>query len=71
MTETQTKPRCPNCGSPRWVSVSLNEGLTRLAQCIPCGAYHDVIIGPGWQSPRFNDPEAVHPDYRKHWSEDD
>lgn len=60
----ETGPRCPQCGSKRWVSVSLNGGYTRLAQCVPCGAYHKPVIGPGWRSPRFHDPEAVHPDYR-------
>jgi transcription elongation factor Elf1 len=59
------KPRCPRCGSTRWVSVSLNGGYTRQAQCVPCGAYHPGNIGPGWKSPRYNDPDAVHPDYRK------
>lgn len=59
------KPTCPRCGSLRWVSVSLNGGWTRLAQCVPCGAYHKVVIGPGWKSPRFHDPDAIHPDYRE------
>lgn len=58
-------PRCPRCASPRWVSVSLDGGWTRLAQCVPCGAYHPGTIGPGWKSPRFGDPEAEHPDYRR------
>lgn len=64
MAKTKSKPRCPRCGSPRWVSVSLNGGYTRHAQCVPCGAYHPVVIGPGWKSPAFRDPDAVHPDYR-------
>jgi transcription elongation factor Elf1 len=59
------RPTCPRCGSPRWVSVSLDEGWTRRAQCVPCGAIHRPVIGPGWQSPGFNDSEAVHPDYRQ------
>lgn len=42
--------RCPSCGSPRWVSVSLNEGYTRRAQCVPCGKVH-ARLGPGWRSP--------------------
>ncbi len=63
-TERAT-PRCPRCGSPRWVGVSLDEGWTRRAQCVPCGALHEPVIGPGWQSPKFRDPEAVHPDYRE------
>lgn len=63
MTETRTKPRCSGCGSPRWVSVSLDDGYTRRAQCIPCGTYHEPVIGPGWQSARFRDPSALNPDY--------
>ena len=62
---SETGPRCPRCGSPRWVSVSLDEGYTRRAQCVPCGAYHKPVIGPGWKSKRFRDPEAEHPDYRE------
>ena len=31
--------RCRRCGSIKWVSASLNQGLTRIAQCIPCGYY--------------------------------
>lgn len=46
-TEEPAKPTCPRCGSPRWVSVSLDEGWTRRAQCVPCGAYHPGVIGPG------------------------
>lgn len=45
----QTEHRCPRCGSPRWVSASLDEGWTRIAQCIPCGAYGDKL-GPGWRA---------------------
>jgi len=41
--------RCPRCGSKSWVSVSLNGGWTRLAQCVPCGAYGDKL-GPGWKA---------------------
>lgn len=41
---------CRRCGSPRWVSVSLDEGWTRLAQCVPCGAYHPDKLGPGWKA---------------------
>lgn len=59
------KPQCPRCGSARWVSVSLDGGYTRRAQCVPCGAHHKPMIGPGWKSARFTDPTAVHPDYRK------
>lgn len=40
---------CPKCGSTRYVSVSLNGGLTRIAQCVPCGAYGDKL-GPGWRN---------------------
>jgi hypothetical protein len=25
---------------------------------------HPPVIGPGWKSPRYNDPDAEHPDYR-------
>ena len=75
MTETpaypRARPRCPQCGSIKWVSVSLDEGWTRRAQCIPCGAYHAVgVIGPGYKARNSQDKEAVHPDYRKHWAED-
>jgi hypothetical protein len=45
--------------------VSLNGGFTRRAQCVPCGAYHEPVIGPGWKSPRWGDPAAEHPDYRR------
>jgi transcription elongation factor Elf1 len=41
--------RCPRCGSKSWVSVSLNGGYTRIAQCVPCGAYGDYL-GPGWKA---------------------
>jgi hypothetical protein len=58
------QPRCPRCGSTRWVSVSLDTGFTRHAQCVPCGAYHKPVIGPGYKSPRWGDPDAEHPDYR-------
>jgi hypothetical protein len=40
--------RCPSCGSPRYVSVSLDGAWTRRAQCVPCGAYGDYL-GPGWR----------------------
>jgi hypothetical protein len=43
---------CPRCRSNRWVSVSLNGGFTRIPQCIPCGAYHDHALGPGWRGRR-------------------
>lgn len=66
----RVKPSCASCGSVRWVSVSLDEGWTRRAQCIPCGAYHPVgVIGPGYRARNFQDEEAVHPDYRKYWDE--
>jgi hypothetical protein len=61
----RTPPVCPRCGSPRWVAVSLDGGWTRRAQCVPCGAYHEPVIGPGFLSRRYGDPEAVHPDYRE------
>jgi hypothetical protein len=31
---------CPKCGNPRWVAVSLDEGASRHAQCVPCGFIH-------------------------------
>lgn len=62
---TDTKPSYPRCASPRWVSVSLDGGFTRRAQCVPCGAVHDPVIGPGWRSPGYGDPEAEHPNYRQ------
>jgi len=40
---------CPRCGSDRWVSVSLDGGWTRLAQCVPCGQVH-AKLGPGWKN---------------------
>jgi Uncharacterized Zn ribbon-containing protein len=40
---------CPRCGSDRWVSVSLDEGWTRRAQCGPCGQVH-APLGPGWRA---------------------
>lgn len=40
--------RCPACGSTSWVSVSLDEGYTRRAQCVPCGKVH-APLGPGWR----------------------
>lgn len=58
-------PTCPRCGSLRWVSVSLDGGWTRRAQCVPCGAYHAGSIGPGWRSSNFNDPAAHNPAYRE------
>ena len=44
---------CPRCGSHRWVSVSLDEAWTRIPQCVPCGAYHDHYLGPGWKNPDY------------------
>lgn len=46
----EAKRSCPRCGSPEWVSVSLDQGCTRRAQCVPCGHYHPGVIGPGWRS---------------------
>lgn len=65
LREVILDPCCPRCKSPRWVSVSLDGGYTRRAQCVPCGALHIPVIGPGWKSPAFWDPEAEHPNYRK------
>lgn len=64
------KPRCPACGSDRWVSVSLNGGYTRIPQCVPCGAYHKAVLGPGWRSARYNDSTAMNPDYYPDASQD-
>jgi hypothetical protein len=41
---------CPRCGSPHWTGVSLNGGYTRIPQCVPCGAYHQHTLGPGWRA---------------------
>lgn len=43
-------PPCPRCSSPRWVSVSLDGGYTRRAQCVPCGHVQPQPIGPGWKA---------------------
>jgi hypothetical protein len=32
---------CPKCGSTHWVAASLDEGRTRIRQCVPCGHYSD------------------------------
>ncbi|RKR92812.1 hypothetical protein BDK92_7294 [Micromonospora pisi] len=48
---------CPRCGSPQWVSVSLDGGWTCKAQCVPCGAYHPGAIGLGWRSLQGTGPE--------------
>jgi transcription elongation factor Elf1 len=48
----ETKRLCPVCGSERWVSISLDQGYTRRAQCVPCGAIHPGVIGPGWRVSR-------------------
>lgn len=47
--ETDPELTCPRCGSDRWVSVSLDEGWTRRAQCVPCGQVH-APLGPGWRA---------------------
>ncbi len=50
-TTTDEEPGpCPNCGSPRWVSVSLDGGWTRRAQCVPCGHVRPGVIGPDWRA---------------------
>lgn len=36
---TRPEWRCKRCNSTRWVSASLDGGLTRIKQCIPCGRY--------------------------------
>ncbi len=41
-----TTRTCPRCGSPEWVSISLDQGYTRRAQCVPCGAIHRDALGP-------------------------
>lgn len=35
--------KCKKCGSDRWVAASLNGGLTRVRQCVPCGTIGEVI----------------------------
>jgi hypothetical protein len=35
---------CLACGSRRWVAVSLDGGLTRRRQCVPCGTIHPGSI---------------------------
>lgn len=62
---TPARPVCPRCRSPRWLSVSLDGAWTRRAQCVPCGALHPPVIGPGWQSPSYRDPHTTHPGYRQ------
>lgn len=42
--------RCDRCGHARFVSVSFNEGWTRRAQCVPCGAVHRQWTAPGWRA---------------------
>lgn len=42
--------RCNSCGANRFVSVSLNGGITRVPQCVPCGAIHPDYYGGGWKS---------------------
>ncbi|HZB28912.1 MAG TPA: hypothetical protein VE465_01980 [Streptosporangiaceae bacterium] len=44
--------------------MSLDGGWTRRAQCVPCGALHEPVIGPGFLSRKYGDPEAEHPAYR-------
>jgi hypothetical protein len=34
---------CPRCGSKRWVSASFNGGITKFAQCVPCGEVGDYL----------------------------
>lgn len=36
--------RCPRCNSNRWVSASLNGGLTRIKQCVPCGHFSSDLV---------------------------
>lgn len=43
-------PPCPRCRSTEWVSVSLDGGWTRKAQCVPCGHVQPKTIGPGWKA---------------------
>jgi hypothetical protein len=47
--EEEPEPTCPRCGTRQWVSVSLNGGYTRTAQCVKCGHYGRVL-GPGWKA---------------------
>lgn len=63
--DSEYEGRCPRCGSDRWISVSLNEGYTRIPQCVQCGTYHGgVVLGPGWKHPDFyteRSPRASEP----------
>ena len=44
--------KCPKCGSTRWVSTSIDQGYSRIPQCVPCGHYDTLTrLGPGWRSP--------------------
>jgi transcription elongation factor Elf1 len=54
MTEEQEVHTCPRCRSTWWVSVSVDGGWTRRAQCVPCGAVH-AKLGPGWRNIRRSD----------------
>lgn len=38
------KWRCSRCNSKRWVSASLNGGVTRIKQCVPCGHYSSDLV---------------------------
>jgi len=48
--DAPTSESCSSCGSNQWVSVSLDGGWSRRAQCVPCGTIRPGIIGPGWQA---------------------
>ncbi len=39
VVEVDADWRCRRCGAARWVAASLDEGRTRIRQCVPCGAY--------------------------------
>lgn len=45
-----THRTCPRCGSTEWLSISLDTGFSRRAQCVPCGTVHPGVLGPGWKA---------------------
>lgn len=49
--EARAAERCSRCGSNRFVAVSLDRGLSRRAQCIPCGHIEPAALPRDWTSP--------------------
>lgn len=49
---------CSRCGSNRWVSISLDEGWTRVAQCVPCGAIGPKL-GKGWRQLHYERGQEI------------